>query len=83
VDKDVEKGVFEEEDAMREELAEISGDNEDEDEEMQNQDDDSNRWVDEVSALTEDERKKLLETIKPVRSALMKVDGLIYAPDQR
>ena len=83
VDEDVEKGVLEEEDAMREELAEISGDNEDEDEEMQNQDNDSDGWVDEVSALTEDERKKLLETIKPVRSALMKVDGLIYTPDQR
>jgi len=50
---------------------------------MQNQDDVSDGWVDEVSALTEDERKKLLETIKPVRLALMKVDGLIYAPDQR
>ena len=82
VDEDVEIGMLEEEDAMWEELAEISGDNKDEDKELRNQDDDTDGWVDEVSALIEDERKKLLETIKPVRSALMKVDGLIYTLDQ-
>ena len=51
VDEDVEIGMLEEEDAMWEELAEISGDNKDEDKELRNQGDDTDGWVDEVSAL--------------------------------
>jgi len=42
------------------------------------QDDNSDGWVDEVEVLTTDERKQLLETIKPVKLALMKVDLKIY-----
>lgn len=38
-------------------------------------------WVDEVEVLTTDERRKLLETIKPVKLALMKVDLKIYLPE--
>ena len=40
--------------------------------------DDDDGWVDEVNVLMVDERNGLLETIKPVESALMKVDLVIY-----
>ena len=40
--------------------------------------DDDDGWVDEVDVLMVDERNGLLETIKPVESALMKVDLVIY-----
>ena len=52
----------------------ITGD----DGEIQDADDDG--LVDDVSTLTEDKRKNLLATIKPVKMALMKVD-LIYLLD--
>ena len=64
-------GLLEEESVTRDTIA---GD----DDEIQ--DDDDNRLVDDVSTLTEDERKNLLATIKPVKMALMKVD-LIYLLD--
>ena len=64
-------GLLEEESVTRDTIA---GD----DDEIQ--DDNDDRLVDDVSALTEDERKNLLATIKPVKMALMKVD-LIYLLD--
>ena len=46
------------------------------------QDDNNNGWVDNVSALTEGERKELMEMIKPVKLALMKVELSIYLLNQ-
>ena len=45
------------------------------------QDNDRDGWVDDVEVLTTDERRQLLETIKPVKLALMKVDLKIYSQE--
>jgi len=66
---DLMNGLFEEEEITHSEVGYTDG---------EIQDDNSDGWVDEVEVLTTDERKQLLETIKPVKLALMKVDLKIY-----
>ncbi|KIM50294.1 hypothetical protein SCLCIDRAFT_34436 [Scleroderma citrinum Foug A] len=62
-------GLLEEESVMQDTIA---GD----DDKIQDNDDDG--LVDDVSALTEDKRKNLLATIKPVKMALMKLRCLAF-----